>query len=325
MQRRIFSSGLVGAALGLSLPGAWAQAWPSKPLKWVVPFPPGGASDWLARTVAEKLAERLGQPVIVDNRAGAGGNIGTDFAAKSPPDGFTIVLGNPGPIAVNRSLFPSMPYDTERDLAPISLLAAYPNLIIAHPASGPKTIRELIDRAKASGDKGYSYGHSGVGSTVHLTGELLASMAGVKLTPVAYKGSAPARTDAMGGHIQVIVDPIQPSTLEQIRSGALRVLAVTSTERSPLLPDVPTVAETVPGFEVTGWVGVLAPRGVPAPVMQRLSSEITAIMQMPDVRAKLTESGALIPTLGPDYFGRFIRNESARWQKLVQTAGIKAE
>ena len=327
MQRRTFGGSMLAAALGFAATSVHAQAaWPSGPVKWVVPFPPGGASDWLARMVGEKLAARLGQPVVIDNRAGAGGNIGTDYAAKSAPDGLTIVLGNPGPIAINRSLFASLPYDPERDLAPISLLAAYPNLVLANPATGPKSIREIIDRARAAGDKGITYAHSGIGSSGHLSAELFALTAGVRMTPVAYKGSAQARSDAMAGHVQILFDPIQPSTLDQVKSGLLRVLAVTSAERSPLLPDVPTIAESgLAGFDVTGWLGLLAPRGTPAPVMQRLATEITAIMQTQEIRAKLTESGALIPTLGPDYFGRFIRSESARWQKVIQTAGIKPE
>ncbi len=327
MRRRSFNVYLLTTLLGLAgASTAFAQAWPSKSVRWIVPYPPGGPSDWLARVLGQKLSERLGQPVVIENKAGAGGNIGTDYAAKSPPDGYTIVLGNFGPIAVNRSLYAHLPYDPEKDLAPISLLAAYPNAIWVNPSFGPKSIKELIELAKTSQDKPLSYGSAGIGTSGHLTGEMFATMAGVRLSHVPYKGSAPGIMDVIGGHLPIMLDPVGPPQLTQLRAGKLRVLGVTSAVRSPLLPEVPTIAESgLPDFEVTGWIGVLTPRGAAPAVLQRLGDEITLIMQLPEIRAKMAESGAIIPALGADYFARFIRSETVRWHEVVQAANIKAQ
>ncbi|MFO1110206.1 MAG: tripartite tricarboxylate transporter substrate binding protein [Bradyrhizobium sp.] len=326
MKRRAFGILLAVAAIGLFGPAAAADTWPSQPIKWIVPYAAGGPSDWLARLVGQKLAERVGQPVVIENRAGAGGNIGTNFVAKSPPDGLTIVLGNFGPIAVNRSLYQDLPYDPEKDLAPISLLAAYPNLVLVTPSFGPKSVKEMIALAKASPDKPLIYGSAGVGTSGHLTGEMMSKMAAIGMTHVAYRGSAPGLTDTIAGHLPIMLDPISAGTVAMVREGKLRVLAVTSAQRSPLLPDVPTLAEAgLPGFQVTGWIGVLAPSGTPPAILKRLSDEITAIMQTPEIRDKMAEAGAIIPPLGPDYFAGFIREESERWQKVVKAANIKAE
>jgi tripartite-type tricarboxylate transporter receptor subunit TctC len=326
MKRRTFGAGMVISAIGLASATAFAEEWPNKPIRWVVPYAPGGPSDWLARMLGRSLSERLGQPVLIENRAGAGGNIGTNFVAKSTPDGSTIVLGNFGPIAVNKSLYAQLPYDPEKDLAPISLLAAYPNAIFVNPEFGPKSVKELIAFAKANPDKTLSYGSAGIGTSGHLTGEVFATMAGIRMTHVPYKGSAPGLTDTMAGHLPIMLDPVSAAALAEVRAGKLRALAVTSKERSPMFPDVPTISESgLPGFDVTGWIGVLAPQGTPPAVLKRLSDEIDAIMKLPEIRTRMAESGAIIPPLGPDYFAGFIRSETIRWEKVVRAGNIRAE
>ena len=326
MLRRLLRATAAIPLLVLGLSGtAFAQAWPSKPIQWVVPYPPGGPSDVLARLLGQKLSERLGQQVMICNKPGAGGNIGTDFAAKSPPDGYTIVLGNPGPIAVNSSLYANLPYDVERDLAPITLLVDYPSIILVNPAFPAKSVKALIQLAKAQ-SKPLSYATAGVGTSQHLTGELFTSNAGIQMSHVAYKGSAPALTDVVGGHISIMIDALAAPSLSLIKSGKLYAIAVTSPERTPFLPDVPTVAESgLPGFAVTGWIGVMAPKGVPAPVMARLVEEFSIILQMPDVKAKITEWNARITTFGPEHFANFIRSETQKWGKVVRTANLKAQ
>lgn len=326
MLRRLLRATAAIPLLVLGLSGtAFAQAWPSKPIQWVVPYPPGGPSDVLARLLGQKLSERLGQQVMISNKPGAGGNIGTDFAAKSPPDGYTIVLGNPGPIAVNSSLYANLPYDVERDLAPITLLVDYPSIILVNPAFPAKSVKALIQLAKAQ-SKPLSYATAGVGTSQHLTGELFTSNAGIQMSHVAYKGSAPALTDVVGGHISIMIDALAAPSLSLIKSGKLYAIAVTSPERTPFLPDVPTVAESgLPGFAVTGWIGVMAPKGVPAPVMARLVEEFSIILQMPDVKAKITEWNARITTFGPEHFANFIRSETQKWGKVVRTANLKAQ
>lgn len=303
---------------------ALAQSWPSRPVRWVVPYPPGGPSDVLARMVGQKLSERLGQPVVIDNKAGAGGNIGTDFVAKSAPDGYTIVLGNIGPISVSSSLYSHLPYDTERDLAPITLLMAYPNVLIVNPAFPAKSVKEFIQFAKAQATP-VNYATAGVATSLHLAGELFARTAGIRLTHVPYKGSAPGLNDTVAGHVQVMFDPIS-SALPLIKGGRLRALAVTSGERSALLPDVPTVMESgLPGYDVTGWIGVLAPKSTPAAVLARLVDEFSTIMQTPDIRRRIAEMAAFVPVLGPEHFRKFIQSETVKWREVVQGANIKAE
>lgn len=303
--------------------GQAADAWPNRPIRWVIPYAAGGTSDILARDVAQKLGERLGQPVVIDNKSGAGGNLGTDFVAKSPPDGYTWVLGNIGPMAVNASLYRTLPFDPEKDLVPITLLVAYSNLVVANLESGPKTARELLERAKT---QQVPYAGNGVGTSLHLTGELLARSAGVRLQHIAYRGEAPGLTDVMAGVVPIGISPMA-SGLPLVKAGRLRALAVTGAERSPLLPEVPTLAESgLPGFEVTGWVGVLVPRGTPAPIVKRLVTEFTAVMQMPDVKKLVSDTMAsFVPPLGPEHFAKFIHSETAKWREVVLGANLKAD
>lgn len=320
-------SALVLVAMVLGFGGvlpAQAQDWPSRPIRWIVPYTAGGLSDTIARLVAQKLSDRLGQPVVVENRTGAGGNIGTELGAKAAPDGYTIVLGNPGPVTVSQSLYRNLAYDPERDLAPVSLLLAYPNVLIVSASFPAKTLTEFIDYARAQKDP-VPYATAGVGTSLHLAGELFAHTTGAKLIHVPYKGGANSRTDVIGGVVPVTFEVISGS-LAQFTSGKLRPLAVTSAKRSPLLPDVPTVAEAgYKDFVVEGWIGVLAPRGTPTPIVNRLVSEISAIMKMPDIAQRVNKWGAYVPPLGPEYFGQFIQSESTRWRGVIRAASIKVD
>jgi tripartite-type tricarboxylate transporter receptor subunit TctC len=302
---------------------AEAAAWPTKSIRWIIPYAAGGTADIIVRSAAQKLGERLGQAVIVDNKTGAGGNIGTDFVAKSPPDGYTWVAGNTGPMAVNSSLYASMSFDPQKDLIPITLLVAYPNLIVANLEKGPKSMQELFALGKT---QAVPFAGNGIGTSLHLTGELLAQTAGIKLTHVPYRGEAPGLTDTIAGVVPIGITPIA-SGLPLVKGGKLRALAVTGAQRSPLLPDVPTVAESgLPGFEVTGWVGILVSHGTPEPVVNRLVKEFTAVMQLPDIQRIVTnDMASFVPTLGPAYFTQFIASETERWRKVVRAANLKAE
>ncbi len=324
MQRRTAVSLLVLLCALFSGLDALAQDWPAKPVKWVVPYVPGGASDVLARLVAQQLSERLGKPVVIENKGGAGGNIGTDYVAKSAPDGYTIVLGNIGPISVSQSLYSNLPYDPEKDLAPISLLMAYANVLVVSPSFPHKTVKEFIQFAKTQSTP-ISYGTPGVATSLHLAAELFAKTTGVRMTHVPYKGGTPALNDVMGGHIPMAFDPMA-STLPHVKGGKLRALAVTSSERSVLLPDVPTVAESgFPGFEVIGWIGVLVPKNTPQPVIDRLVREFSSVMELPAVRRSVTDMGSFVPTLGPDHFAKFIHTEVVKWRDVVRSANIKPQ
>jgi tripartite-type tricarboxylate transporter receptor subunit TctC len=303
---------------------AIAETWPTKPVKWIVPYPPGGSTDILARIIGQKLSERIAQPVVIENRAGAGGNIGTNYVAKSTPDGYTIVMANIGPISINPSLYRNLPYDPEKDLAPITLLMSVPNLIVVNPNLPARSVKEFIQFAKAQ-PKPVSYATPGIGTSLHLAGELFAITAGIPLAHVPYKGSGPALTDTVGGHVPIMFDNM-PSALQMVKAGKLRALAITSSQRSSLLPDVPTVAESgLPGYEVTGWFGVMGPSNMPPAIVARLNAEFSAILQAPDVRMKILEMGGIISGAGPEPFGRFIRTETEKWQKVVQSANIRPE
>jgi len=320
--RRLAGHFLIAVCAMLAVSTALAQAWPNKPIRLVNPYTSGGTSDILARAIAVKLGERLGQPVIVESKPGAGGNIGTDYVAKAPPDGYTLVLGNIGPMSVNSSMYKSMPFDAQKDLAPISLLLAYPNIILVNNTFGPKTLKELIDYAKVIN---LPYAGNGVGTSLHLTGELLARKAGIKLTHIPYKGDAPGLNDVMGGAVQMNISPIA-SPMQLVKAGKLRALAVTGPQRSELLPDVPTASEAgVPGFEVTGWIGVLAPAGTPPAIMSRLVSEFNYVMQTPELKRLVVEMASFVPPMGPEYFTKFIQTETVKWREVVQGANLKAE
>lgn len=316
---------LVLAALtaALSAAPAWANgdAWPSKPIRWIVPYPPGGSTDMLARMVGQKLSERLGQPVLIENKAGVGGNLGTDFVAKQPADGYTILMGNIGPISINPSLYPNLPYNPQKDLAPVTLLMEVPNLLVVTNDLPARSVKDLTALAVASkGPMGYAT--PGAGTSLHLAGELYAATANIKLSHVPYKGSAPGLNDTIAGHVPLMFDNM-PSALQMVKGGKLRALAITSSKRSPLLPDVPTMQEAgVPNYEITGWFGVLVPAATPQPIVQKLNKALTEIVRSPEIDKRIAEMGGMVSADGPEQFGRFIASETKKWRALVQTAHI---
>ena len=316
----------LSAALALSAPHAAAAAepYPARPVRFVVAFPPGGGTDIIARSIAQKLGERLGQQVLIDNRPGAGGNIGTDLVAKSSPDGYTLLMGSAGPLAINASLFARMPFDPIKDLAPVTLAASTPNVLVVHPSLPAATVRELIALAKARPGE-INFASSGHGTPAHLAGELFNSMAGVKLIHVPYKGAAPALADLLGGQVQLMFSTMPPA-LPHVRDGKLRALAVTSLKRSPAAPDLPTVDEiALPGFEANTWHGVVVPAGTPEAIVARLNREIVAILHLPDVVERLSGQGAEALGSTPEEFAAYIKSESVKWAKVVRDSGAKAE
>ena len=298
------------------------QSYPVKPIRFIVPFPPGGGTDILARQVANKMTETLKWNVVVDNRPGAGGTIGIEAAAKSPADGYTIVMGQTSNLAINPSLYSKLPYDPIKDLAPISLVAAFP-IAITVSAKGPhKSLADVIATAKAKPDS-VTYASSGNGTVAHLTGELLQRSAGVKLIHVPYKGAAQAFPDLIGGRTNMFLSSLE-TALPQVKAGTVRAIAVTSSKRAPAVPDVPTVAETYKGFEATTWFGILAPAKTPEPILTRLNDEITKILQMPDVREHMAAGGGEVRS-GPREFAAVLRADLAKWSKIVKESGAKVD
>jgi len=312
------------AAVCAPAPGASAAAeFPSKPLRIIVPFPPGGFNDQLARTLGQKFTERWRQPVVVDNRAGGSTLVGTDLAAKAPPDGHTLLMVSFA-FAVNPSLHARLPYDTLRDFAPVVLAAGTSNFLVVNRDLPVKSVRELIRAAKARpGTMDYASG--GNGTSPHLCMELLKSMAGIDLVHVAYKGSAPAVTDLIGGQVQVAFDNA-PNVLPHVKAGKLRALAVSTAARSPLAPELPTIAESgVPGFDVEVWFGIVAPAGTPRDVVAQLNAEINRALALPEVRRRFAEQG--VRTIGgtPEQFGAYLHGQIARWAKVVRDTGVRIE
>ena len=312
---------LLAAAL-LSL-AAHAQSYPNRPVRFIVSFPPGGSSDLIARAIAPHMSERMGQPVLVENRPGAGGNIGVDAVAKSPPDGYTIGLAAAGALSSNISLYASMPFQPEKDLAPISMLAMIPFFLVAHP-SQPASLKQLIDAAKAN-PGAIAIGYGGNGSTMHLAGELFNMMAGIKLQPVPYKGSGPVSADVLGGQVPLGVVDV-PSAIAHVRAGRMRALAVTSKRRIAAAPEVPTFEEAgLPGYEAIGWFGAVAPAGTPADLIHRLNREMAAALADPEIRERALAAGAEPFTNTPQEFAALIKEETRKWAQVIRTAGIKLQ
>ena len=307
----------------LLAPLALAQGYPSKALRFVVPFPAGGATDIVSRLVAQRLADALGQPVVVDNKPGAGGTVGSALVAKAPPDGYTILMGTISTHSIGPALH-KLPYDAERDFAPVSLIANSPEVVIVSPSLGVRTVAELIAVAKARPGE-LNFGSSGIGTIVHLSGELFNAMAGVRMQHVPYKGTALAIPDLSSGQIAVMFDnPV--SALPFIHSGKVKAIAITSLARSRILPDLPTVSESgLPGYESVAYFGVLAPAGTAPSVVQRLSGELAAIVKAPGVGAKLVELGADPVGSTPESFAAAIRAEYLKWAKVVRDAEVRAE
>jgi tripartite-type tricarboxylate transporter receptor subunit TctC len=302
---------------------AAAQAWPAKPVKMIVTYPPGGTVDVVARVIAPKLSARLGQPVVIDNRAGAGGAIGGDLVAKSPADGYTIML-DASNHSQNPALRSKMPFDTLRDLAPVSLLVRVPNVLVVNPSATITGVKDLIAQAKAKPEH-INYASSGNGSAQHLSAELFSAMAGVRMTHVAYKGGGPALTDVMAGQVPVFFASLA-SSLQYIQGGKLRALAVTGKARSPVMPQIPTVAESgLAGYEVYEWNGVFVPAGTPAAVVDRLSKELAAVVRDPEVRARLEGMGAEVIGSNPAELDAFRRAEIAKWTQVAKTNKIELD
>ena len=321
-RRRLLAA--AGIALSLVLPTfAQAQAYPTKPIKLVVPYPPGGPTDIVARLVAQKLSEQMGQPVVIDNRPGAGGNPGAEMVARSAPDGYTLVVATTAH-AINPSLFKNLGYSLSKDFAPLSQLTSGPLVIVANPGLPANNVAELIALAKAKPGE-LNFASSGNGQSTHLSAELFAAMAGVKMNHIPYKGSAPALTDTMGGQTQLMFDTML-SAMPHVKGGKLKALAVTSSARSPVAPDVPTVAESgLPGYEAIAWNGLLAPAGTPPEVVARLSAELKKALASPDVKDKFEAQGFAATWNTPADFGRFMAAEVEKWGKVVKISGAKVD
>src|SRR5262245_8822408 len=303
---------------------ALAQQYPSRPVRFVVPFAPGGSVDTLARTIGPRLADTLGQQIVVDNRPGGNGDIGMLIVAKAPPDGYTILLGYLANLAIAPSLYAKMPYDPAKDYSPITQVATSPNVLTAHPSVQAKGLQELIALAKAK-PGAVNFASTGVASVGHLTGELLNSLAGMKMTHVPYKGGGQAIIDLVGGHVQVMFSGFS-AAMPHIKSGKVRALAVTGARRSPVLPDIATIAEQgFPGVEATAWYGVLAPAGTPRPVVVRLHGELVKIFKSADVVQRLDALGFEMVGSTPEQFGSYMRVETAKWAKVVKASGAKPE
>ena len=298
--------------------------YPTRPVRFIVPFAPGGSTDTLARTLAQRLTDALGQQVVVDNRSGGNGNIGTEIVARAVPDGHTIVLGYIANLGIGPSLYAKLPFDPVKDFAPVTLLAVAPNILVAHPSLPVKNVRELVAYAKANPQK-VNYASAAVASLGHLAGELLNSSAGIRMQHVPYKGSGQAVIDLLAGQVQIMFSGMS-SVMPHIKAGKLRPLAVTGAQRSPATPEVPTIAEAgYPGFEASAWYSVMAPAGTSKTVVMRLNGEILRALKIPEVKERLENVGFELVGSSPDECGAYIRNEIVKWAKVVKASGIKAE
>ena len=309
----------LAAAMLVASP-AFAQGWPSRPVRVVAAYPAGGSIDIVARLVSQRLGESLGQPFIVENKAGAAGNIGTDFVAKAAPDGYTLLMGSAAAISSAPNVYAKLPYDPLKDLLPIVLVANQPNALIVRPGLAANNVREFIALARANPGK-LNYGSSGVGASQHMTAELFAMMTGVQITHVPYKGGAPAMADLMSGQIDFMFDPV-PTSIQVVRSGKVRALAVTSLRRSEVMPDLPSMAEAgLDGFDLRGWIGLLAPANTSREMVQRLNGEVLKMLAA-DLRGKLLELGLDVAGGTPEQFAAFIREDIAKYGRIVKASGM---
>jgi len=322
MLKQLSRIALVAVALCAPLAAAAQSDWPTRPLRMIVPFPPGGVTDIVARAVGAKLATELGQQVVIDNKPGASGAIGAELGAKAAPDGYTLIMGNISTLAINPVTFAKLPYDPLTSFDPVSMVAVQPLLIAVHPEVPAKTLGELVLLAKSRPGQ-LSYGTAG--SSIHLAVEQFSSLAGIRMNHVPYKGSAPAVSDLVGGQIQVLFDPFS-SLYPQVSGGKVRALAISTEKRSTVAPTIPTVAEQgYAGFDVSSWQGIVVPAGTPRPIVQRLNRELTKVLASPDIREKFAQFSAVPSATTPEQFGQTIREEITRWQKVAQTAGVKPE
>jgi tripartite-type tricarboxylate transporter receptor subunit TctC len=303
---------------------AQAASYPNRPIRIIVPFPVGGIADTFSRTIGIKLTEAWGQPVVVENKTGAGGNIGAELVAKSAPDGYTLVMGNIGSHAVNVSLFKNIPFDPIKDFVPIAHVLDAEGLLVVNPSVNANSVREILELARAQPGK-LSYASGGLGTTSHLAGELFKSTAKVEIVHVPYKGNAPAITDLLGGQTQMLFATM-PTVLPHVKAGKLRAIASIGPARTVALPDVPTVAESgLPGFEVSNWIGLFAPAGTPPEIVSKLNAEVQKIMRSPDVQKRLEAEGARFIVTTPGQFAAFQKDELVKWAKIIKDANIKAE
>ena len=316
----VFVFGLIAALHGNAV---LAETYPSKPVRLIVTYPPAGSSDLMGRILGQKLAELWGQPVIVENKPGAAGSIGMDYAAHQPPDGYSFLIGNLGPVTVN-PLLSKVPYDVERDFVPVSLIATGPNVLVVNPKTPVKTLGELIAYARANPGK-LNFGSGGPGSVAHLSGEMLKSLAHVDIVHVPYKGGILSVNDLIAGHVQMVFSDALP-VMQHIRAGTLRALAITSPERSPLVPDVPTCVESgVPGLVAVNWWGVLLPAGTPKAIADKFYADLAKVMHDPDVKEKFAQLGVEAVSSTAEQFAAYMRSETAKYAKLVKEANIHAE
>ena len=321
MRTLVFAASL---ALVLGAAESRAQAWPSKPLRWFIPFPPGGGTDVMSRVIAQKLSERLGQPVVVENRAGSGGTIGLEAAARAPADGYHVVMGQAANLAVAPALYKKLPYDPVKDFAPVTNAVSATLVLVVNPALPVKTVKELAALARARPDQ-LTFGSPGNGTAGHLAGEQFKIAAKARMTHIPYKGNVPAMTDVLGGQISMLFSTIPP-VLGQVRTGRLRAIAATGADRAAVLPAVPTMVESgLPAFVLVNWWGVLAPAGTPPDIVSRLHGEIVKVLQLPDVRERIaTEGGEPSPT-SPEQFAKFISAEVVKWGALVRASGAQID
>jgi len=302
---------------------AAAQAWPSRPIRYIVPFPPAGATDILARIAADKISGPLGQPVVVENRPGAAGNVGTELVVKAPADGYTILQATVAQ-SISETLYTNLPFSFGRDLAPVALIARVPNVMIVHPSVPANSVREFIALAKARPGQ-INFASSGSGTSIHMSAEMFKMLTGVDIVHIPYKGSGPALADLLGGQVSVMFDNLT-SSIGHIRSGKLRALAITTATRYPALPDLPTMQEAgVAGYEASAWFGIVAPKATPMEIVNRLNSEVNKMLALPDVKEKLLQQGAIAAPGTPEQFGAFIQDEIAKWAKVVKASGAKVE
>ena len=321
-ERALSYAGML-AAISMLAPHAAAQPYPAKPIRIVAPFPPASVADILARPIAQKMNETWGQPVLVDNRTGAAGNVGSELVAKSPPDGYTLLLGTIGTNAVNAALYAKLPYHVLKDFAPISQVATSYLLLVMHPTVPVRTVKDMIALAKSRPGQ-LNFGSAGVGTSPFLAGEMFKVMAGVSISHVAYKGSPQSAIDLVAGRLDLIFAN-STAVLPFLRANRLRLIAISAAKRDPATPDVPTISETIPGFEVAPWWGLLAPAGTPREIVTRLHSETVRILALPDVKSHYANLGMTAVSSTPEHFSAYIQSETLHWAKIVKAAGIKAE
>ncbi len=324
MLNKIIASSAITLCLVLATASAQSQTWPSKPIRFIVPFPPGGGTDVLTRTIAPKLGEGLGQQVVVDNRTGAGGMIGAELAAKSPPDGYTLLTATVGTIAINPGLYARMPFDPAKDLMPVTLAGDIFNVLIVHPALPAQSVKALIALARARPGE-LNYGSSGTGAADHLSAELFQVMTKTKMVHVPYKGGPLAIIDLISGNLQLMFSTV-PTAVGLIKGGKVRAMAITNSKRFPLMPELPTVAEAgIPGFAVNNWCGVFVAAGTSAAVITRLNAELVKVLALPEVKKRLLDNGIDALSNTPEQFAAYIRAETAKWAAVIKDANVKVE